>query len=151
MEAARHLRLEKQTVKVLSAMGAISMQILSQKQDFISGFLTTVITMVTGGKESGTTTSTSLSNGLGALAHLIIKCEERNAGLDFELGINLIRFIIKLEYLQKISNTESSINIIRQEVKKSSDKSKGEFTEDKGKRWREGGYKLAELMGAGRC
>jgi hypothetical protein len=78
------------------------------------------------------------------IALSIIKCEEKRVGLDFELSIHLIRFILKLESLQETWGEDHSVEVIRKVVDRS-----GGFTESQGKRWRDWGYRLAGLAGAG--
>lgn len=146
-EVARHSSLEKNTFKVLSEMGAISIHILHNPQDFISSFLSSIETLIqedSGTPSLSTPSTPSHSNGLGIIAHRIAKCEEKGVGLDFELAINLIHFIIKLEHLQEVTQQEFTSDVLRLEV----DTLKG-FTLTKGRRWKEYGYKLAAFAGAG--
>lgn len=84
------------------------------------------------------------SNNLAAIAHRIINCEERGVELDFEMAISLIRFILKLEFLQETGGEEYAIQVIRQEVDRT-----GIFTVPQAKRWRDWGYRLTRLAGAG--
>lgn len=84
------------------------------------------------------------SDSLDEIARHILECEDRGVGLDFEMMINLIRFILKLEYLQEMSKEEYAITVIRKEADRS-----GGFTESQGKQWRDWGYRLAGHAGAG--
>lgn len=60
------------------------------------------------------------------------------------MAISLIRFILKLEFLQETGGEEYAIQVIRQEVDRT-----GIFTVPQAKRWRDWGYRLTRLAGAG--
>ena len=98
------------------------MRMLSKEEDLISPFLNHIGIM--NGEISGITsiptTSTGNSNsGLLPIALSIINCEDKNKELDFEVGIHLLQYIIKLEHLQNITEKEFSIyNISGQCVRK---------------------------------
>ena len=148
-EAARRSSLQINTAEVLADYATTAMQILSNKRGFVSSLRRALESMV-GADLAVSTASTSSpppkdSDSLGEIARHILECEDRGVGLDFEIMINLIRFILKLEYLQETSKEEHSIGVIRKEA----EKSQGEFTVSQGKRWRDWGYRLAALAGAG--
>ena len=87
------------------------------------------------------------SNSLSAIAHSIAYCAEKSIELDFKMGINLIKFAIKLDLLQE-SIKMSNVDIMKQEVERTELKGKT-FTVTQGKRWRDWGTRLLGFVGAG--
>lgn len=156
---AKHLALNTNTVQLLSSLAVTALQILDNQADIVSTLRHALPIIVSDGYIEGwgmlgtivltlpkPNSNTSNSNSLDAIAQCILKCEERGIGLDFEMSINLVRFVLKLEHIQETSQEELyRIEVIRQEGARS-----GRFTEHQGKRWVDWGYWLARFAGAGK-
>jgi hypothetical protein len=144
-DVAWRLSLQEHTVHILADLGLTATKILRNEGDIMLNLQTLVANTISSTPSATSATSASEENphSLSAIAHSIVDCADKSVEVDFKMGINLIKFILKLELLQE-SNKMSNIDVMRQEVERT-----GRFTITQGKRWRDWGSRLLAFVEAG--
>ena len=141
------LSLQVHTVSILADFASTATKILCNEGNFMLNLQTLLANTISSAASTASPASEENSNSLSAIAHSIAYCAEKSIELDFKMGINLIKFAIKLDLLQE-SIKMSNVDIMKQEVERTELKGKT-FTVTQGKRWRDWGTRLLGFVGAG--
>lgn len=159
-DVAQRYSLSEPMVQLLSDLFSTSLSILNGEREFVDILQTMVqdvyrqsVTSSAGTNVLGQVTVNDPIS-LGVIAGRIKKSNKTGIMLEYESSLSLIQFIVKLDVLRETRGVNSTMDIIREEMKPGgslgSDEGKPIFSESQVKDWRQCGYQLAEFAGAGK-
>lgn len=159
-DVAQQYSLSEQSVELLSDLFSASLSILNGEREFVDILQTMVRDIyhqsVTSSAGINLLGSMTVNNriSLGAIASRIMKGDIKGIILEYENTLSLIQFVIKLDVLCEARGLNSTMDVIREEMKPGGslwgDEGKPICSESQVKVWRQCGYQLAEFAGAGK-